>query len=257
VNVELVSYTENALEILLYTKDTRLQGDQTLQDVISWPESKKMDHLAYMRDTIKSSWEFVDYIFKISGVSRAFTHQLVRTRNASYAQEAQRAVDVSSSEWITPDKYDEDLTVKYDQFMGDAIDAYQELINSGMQRQDARGVIPTNIATSIMMKANLRTLHNMAELRLCYKAQGEYQQVFRAMKELVVSVHPWADDFINVFCANHGTCCFPNFTECPIQTLTYNAPHNKVIHNQVRSAIKQAHSETKFEANPVAMGGKA
>lgn len=257
MKVELVSYTPNALEVLLYTKDTRLQGNQTLQDVIAWPEDKKIDHLSYMLDTIKSSWEFVDYIFKISGVSRAFTHQLVRTRNASYAQEAQRAVDVSSSEWITPDKYDVGLTEMYDDFMSSSLDNYTSLINSGMQRQDARGVIPTNIATSIMMKANLRTLHNMAELRLCYKAQGEYQQVFRAMKAEVVKVHPWADDFINVYCVNTAVCCFPRFTECPIQQFTINSPSGRSAHEVLKRNIKRIHEETQFEANPVARDGKA
>jgi thymidylate synthase ThyX len=52
--------------------------------------------LDYISKTIRSSWEFVDYTFQITGVTRAFTHQFVRTRTGSYAQQSQRSVDMSS-----------------------------------------------------------------------------------------------------------------------------------------------------------------
>ena len=48
---------------------------------------KKQAELDYMSKTIPSSWEFVDYTFMIEDVTRALTHQLVRTRTASYAQQ--------------------------------------------------------------------------------------------------------------------------------------------------------------------------
>src|SRR5579863_9531120 len=81
--VELVTFTPDALEVLIYTKSTRLQGKQTLEEIKSWPMEKKLEHLAYMRDTIKSSWEFCEYTFEIHGVNREFTHQFVRTRDMS------------------------------------------------------------------------------------------------------------------------------------------------------------------------------
>lgn len=257
MKVQLVSHTPHALELLIYTKNTRLQGKQTIEDIIAWTDAQKADHLGYMLDTIKSSWEFVSYTFEISEVTRAFTHQLVRTRNASYAQEAQRAVDVSDSSWLTPAGYDPELESVYNESMQAALENYSDLLNGGMQRQDARGVIPTNIHTSIMMTANLRTLHQMAEIRLCYKAQGEYQEVFRAMRDEVVKVHPWAKDFIKVYCANHGTCCFPRFTECPIQKYTYNAPDVREAHSVVLDHIETLHDNIRYEANPVAKDGKA
>lgn len=263
MKVTLISYTSDALELLLYTKNTRLQGEMSLRDIKKQTEDWKMQHLSYMLDTIKSSWEFVDYVFEITGVSRAFTHQLVRTRNASYAQQAQRAVDVSGADYISPPmhKYDDQLLAKYEYAMEEAIGQYSILVEEGMERQDARGVIPTNVATNIIMKANLRTLHQMAEIRLCTKAQGEYQTVFRAMKAEVVKVHPWASEFIKVFCANHGTCCFPRHTECPIQRYTYNAPNHRTSHHITLNMIETEHDklvgENQSEANPIAVGGRA
>jgi thymidylate synthase ThyX len=122
-----------------------------------------------------------------------------------------------------------------------------------MDRQDARGVIPTNVETNIIAKYDLRTLHQMAEVRLCTRTQGEYQEIFKKMKLEVVKVHPWAENFINVFCVNHGTCCFPRYKECPIQEFTLSADTEKL--NTVKDTIKMRHNAMKHSANPVAKNG--
>lgn len=254
MEVTLLDHNPNALELLLYTKNTRLQGQQSLTDIILWPLEKKMEELAYMKDTIKSSWEFSNYTFEIKGVTRAFTHQLVRTRHGSYAQQAQRVVDVREMGWETPDCGAE--TKMFDAYMKEAIDNYANLVDNGVANQDARGVIPTNIHTNIIMGANLRTLHQMAEIRLCYKTQGEYQNVFRKMRECVIEVHPWAEDFLQVFCANHGTCAFPRFTECPVYPFTYHGKPKPGKHAEVLTRIKVKHSDTVYEADP-GIRGKA
>ena len=96
MKVTLISHTQKAAELLLFTKSTRLNMSPSLMaDIESWPEDKKLQGLAYMADTIPSSWEFVDYVFMVEGVSRAYTHQQVRTRAASYAQQTLRVLDVS------------------------------------------------------------------------------------------------------------------------------------------------------------------
>jgi thymidylate synthase ThyX len=110
MEIKLINYTTDALELLLYTKNTRLQGQMSLKDIKDMPKDWKYEQLSYMRDTIKSSWEFVDYTFEINGVSRAFTHQLVRSRQGSYAQESHRSGDLSDHKWVSPDgdKYGHD-----------------------------------------------------------------------------------------------------------------------------------------------------
>jgi hypothetical protein len=56
----------------------------------------------------------------------------------------------------------------------------------------------------------------------CVLGQGEYQNVFRAMRSLVVETHPWTEPFIRVACAADGVCCFPNYAECPIKPGVFN-----------------------------------
>ena len=246
MKVTLINHTQNALELLLYTKNTRLQGAQSLQDIINWPVEKKLEELAYMRDTIQSSWEFTDYVFHIEGVTRAFTHQLVRTRTGSYAQQSQRTVDVREQEIINPTgDVDFELVADY------VIDEYANMIDNGMEVQDARGILPTNMTTEIITKFDLRTLHNMGLTRLCTRTQGEYQEVFKAMVEEVVKVHPWAKDFIKVACAWNGVCAFPRYSECPIQGYTMK-PYENLL-----GIIETLWEETDHVANPIAKNGKS
>lgn len=256
MKVELIDKTPHALELLIFTKSTRLQADQTLKDIILWAHEKKLGELAYMKDTIKSSWEFVNYTFAISGVSRAFTHQLVRTRNGRYAQESQRTVDVRENGVVDP-KFpvpDEDgLLELWYGAIRDSFDAYVALIAEGMPVQDARGVLPTATATSIIAQFSLRTLHEMAITRLCVRTQGEYQNVFRAMKDEVVKLHPWAEPFIRVGCAQNGICVFPRYTQCPIQPYTYNSQRE---HHAIVETIAARAESIRHEAVPVAKEGR-
>lgn len=209
MKVSLLSYTPDALTLLLRTKNTRLKHDE---DPAAWSDERRAEHLAYMRDTIKSSWEFVVYVFELSEVSRAFTHQLVRTRAGSYAQESQRTIDASDNGFLPLVLPDNPAAVSlYDISCSNAFADYAALLLSGVHPQDARGVLPTATLTSITAQFNLRTLSEMARVRLCTRTQGEYQDVFRAMRAAVLAVHPWAADFINVQCAATGTCAFPRF----------------------------------------------
>lgn len=263
MKVELIEYTgkpdtNRALDLLLTTKGTRLAHGE---DPATWSAEKKAEHLAYMRDTIKSSWEFVDYVFRVSGVTRAFTHQLVRTRPDSYAQEAMRVIDAREHEVVKPESITApDRGANVSELWDDALDvvmgSYGRLIDAGVPPQDARGLLPTNITTSIIVKKNLRSLANTAELRLCTRTQGEYQNVFREMKRLVCEVHPWADEFINVFCVNHGHCAFPKYgeKECPI----YPAVMPNAEFNRLREDIRRAYDTAgRYEASPIARDGKA
>lgn len=217
MKVELIDHTHDALNLLLRTKNTRLAYER---DPDEWTDEERREHLAYMLGTIKSSWEFVSYTFRITGVTRAFTHQLVRSRQGSYAQESQRTVNVSDHDVLTPEMIedgDESEKAVWDGTVAQVMDSYNYFIAAGVAPQDARGILPTNISTNIIAKFNLRTLHEMAKVRLCVRTQGEYQNVFREMRNRVIEVHDWAEPFIRVACAADGVCAFPAYRECPIK----------------------------------------
>jgi thymidylate synthase ThyX len=212
VPVKLISYTPNALDLLLRTKGTRLKHES---DPATWTPEKKLEHLAYMRDTIKSSWEFVDYVFEFTNVTRAFAQQLTRTRAGSYAMETQRAVDVSDNAVVMPENIviEDDRRKLWMNAVAYIKGVYRSLVGAGVHVQDARGILPMNMTTSIVAKFNLKNLHEMGLVRLCTRTQGEYQDEFRDMRACVIDVHPWAlqHQFIEVKCVSEGVCAFPRY----------------------------------------------
>jgi thymidylate synthase ThyX len=93
---------------------------------------------------------------------------------------------------------------------------YQEMLRRGAKPQDARGILPTNVMTNILFKVNLRALADLLTVRLCIRAQGEFQNVARDMAEIVTEVHPWAYPVLGPECLVHGVCKFPSYNSCPI-----------------------------------------
>jgi flavin-dependent thymidylate synthase len=197
--VTLLHATPNAIEILIFTKNTRLRmAPEGLNEIRSWPRERKMAELKYMSTTIPSSWEFVDLIFCIEGVSRAFTHQLVRTRTASYAQQAMRVVDMSDFEYHRGPSIKDNAQIQdlYDVTMHTISNTYKTLVELGAKPEDARGVLPTDILTNICMKINLRAFSDLVKKRSSPRVQDEYAEVLKQMVEAVLLEWPWSMMFI-------------------------------------------------------------
>lgn len=199
MKVSLISYTPNAAQLLVFTKSTRLTMSPGLMDeIMSWPQSRIELELAYMAATIPSSWEFVDYVFLVEGVSRAYTHQQVRTRNASFAQQTMRVLDMGEYDYVLTERNKEDkisqsIISNTNRYIRNS---YATMIKSGVAPEDARGILPTNIATNIVCKFNLRTFSDLCKSRSGGRTQNEYQQVVNAMADAVLAVHPWAERFL-------------------------------------------------------------
>ena len=199
MKVTLISHTPDAAELLIFTKSTRLNLTSGLLDEIkAWHPAKKEKELAYMAETIPSSWEFVDYVFSIEAVSRAYTHQQVRTRAGSYAQQTMRVLNMSDFDYVMSERIVKTPTAKWlvNCALGTIREVYAQLIKAGVPPEDARGILPTNIATNIVCKFNLRTMAELAASRTGGRTQGEYQTVVRAMCDAVIAIHPWAALFL-------------------------------------------------------------
>lgn len=189
-----------AANALVFTKSTRLQMTPDLYaQVEAMPQEVIDQELEYMANTIPSSWEFCHYSFIITGVSRGFTHQFVRTRTGAYAQQTMRILNVEDFDYIVgPTLAEPGLArVTYDESMEAINRDYKRLIGMGAAIEDARGILPTNISTNICADFNLRTLSELFRKRASSRTQGEYRDVIDAMKEAVIAVHPWTALFFN------------------------------------------------------------
>jgi len=219
VSVELIQYTQNAEEVLMFSKDTRL-----MESIFDFREKfriqgeEREEELDKIFSTISTPLEFIDYIFLITNVTRAFTHQLVRHRvGVSFAQQSQRVANMSNFGYMTPGSICEKALSDYQGTMLEIEKGYKNMIDLGVPKQDARGVLPTNVYTNILMKINLRALIDMSRVRLCVRAQGEFQKAVMLIREEVARVHPWAEEHIAPLCVAKGVCYFPRFDRCPIK----------------------------------------
>jgi thymidylate synthase (FAD) len=187
-----------AARVLIYAKSTRLTQGQGLQDAIHAMAPERLEQeLKAIQMSVRSSWEFVHYTWQIEGVTRAFTHQFVRSRHASFAQQAMRVADMSEFQTLCPVTVIEaGKTSVWLLCMQMIASTYSELRAAGVPAQDARGVLPTNVLTNIVASYNLRSLAELIGKRLNQRAQDEYVDVLRAMVDCVLEVHPWAKIFL-------------------------------------------------------------
>ncbi len=117
--------------------------------------------------------------FRISGASRAFTHQLVRHRLCSFIQQSQRYVDESNFNYIEPDsiKNNPQAHSVFIDFMGKAKEAYLKLNRLKIKKEDARYVLPNAVESQIVVSANFREWRNIIDLRGKAQAQWEIRRV--------------------------------------------------------------------------------
>jgi len=228
--------TWRAADLLIFTKSTRLtMSPGLMDDIASWSQERKLQELEYMANTIPSSWEFVTYDFLIEGVTRAFTHQFVRTRTNAYAQQTMRVLDVSEGwgwDYLTGPSIAEDSKRDFDYEVAMKVidNTYKGLIKDGAKIEDARGVLPTNILTNIVCHTSLRTMAETAQKRSSPRTQGEYRDVLEAMKLEILKVHPW----VNLFFERTAAKAIEE-----LQMLVDRWSHNKDMHIQATKLLDQ------------------
>ena len=129
-----------------------------------------------------SVMEHIYFTFKIEGISRACSHQLVRHRHCSFTQRSQRYCSEDGFEFVTPPTVDTDSLKGSMEVIAMWYEDYQD---SGAPNEDARYILPNACATSLYLSCNLRELIHMANERLCARAQWEIRDLVREMCHLV------------------------------------------------------------------------
>ena len=140
--------------------------------------------------------------FLVTGVSRSFTHELIRHRHFSYSQLSQRYVDESDSDFVEPDVIasDPELHGVWCEAVNAARTAYDRLVTGlerryasepektlrrKLARQAARSVLPNATETKIFVTGNARALRHFIELRGSEHADVEIRKVAVAMLEIL------------------------------------------------------------------------
>lgn len=133
-----------------------------------------------------SVFEHIYFTFRIDGISRACSHQLVRHRHCSFTQRSQRYCSEDGFECVLPPSIDDtEAYWDYNEALTDARQGYANLQGQGVPNEDARYILPNACATSLYLSCNLRELTHICNERLCSKAQWEIRQLVQEMVNLV------------------------------------------------------------------------
>ena len=133
-----------------------------------------------------SVFEHIYFTFKIEGISRACSHQLVRHRHCSFTQRSQRYCSEDGFGVVMPDSIAQvDEVGGFIDFIEDITNNYNELVALGVPKEDARMVLPNACKTSLYLSCNLRELIHMSNERLCKRAQWEIRDLVKQMVSLV------------------------------------------------------------------------
>ena len=140
------------------------------EDKITYGSAEKI-----VRSLIKRGHEAMLEHFSLSvkfTVDRGVSHEIVRHRVASFAQESTRYCNYGKSgdvAFIRPLFFEED-TPEMDNWVSICMDCerhYLDLINEGRSPQEARSVLPNSLKTEVVMTANLREWRHFLKLRAC------------------------------------------------------------------------------------------
>jgi len=170
-------YSPSSIDQLL--EKSRVDRDELLRKILSLGHTSVLEH--------------ANFTFGIEGISRACSHQLVRHRLASYAQQSQRYVSHKERfAAVTPPSIEQrpELLQRYQSLFDDIHSLYRQLIDAGVPAEDARFVLPNAAQTKLVLSMNARELLHFFNLRCCRRAQWEIRAMAKEMLRLVRPVAP-------------------------------------------------------------------
>lgn len=200
-----------------WSTDTAVAGEKLSEIAgrvcyMSFAKPRPGGNAAYLGHILEvghgSVLEHAVFNFIITGVSRSFTHELVRHRAGfGYSQLSQRYVDESTAEYVEPDCIadDPELHAVWTQAVESCQQAYCQLVEGlmgkftsvedktlrrKMARQAARSVLPNATETKIFVTANARALRHFIELRCNEHAEVEIRKVAAAVLEVARTAAP-------------------------------------------------------------------
>jgi len=156
--------------------------------------------------------EMENVCFLIYGCTRAFTHEMVRTRKGAwYLQQTMRHTDMGNANMRMPESIVHTDVFTRDEWVA-SVEAsrgnYEDLIEQDIPYEDARTVLPLATETWIIAGMPLRTWLETYAYRSCEMFYPEMQYVFRRMKEELAKKSPKIAEQAKISCEVKGVCTY-------------------------------------------------
>lgn len=157
--------------------------------------------------------EHLSLTFVFGDVSRAFTHQLVRHRVASYTQRSQRYCDESNFGVTIPESVlnNPSALKRYESINENIRQTYNDLVKlDHINKEDARYILPNACNTAIIATFNLREYIHICQERLCNRAQKEIRDVvsmsLKQLSETNLDLYNIIKKIASPSCYREGKC---------------------------------------------------
>lgn len=161
-------------------------------EIISIPRTSSACIIDNMADLTPKERMIHEDFTVVFTVDRGVTHELVRMREASFAQESTRYCNYSK------DKFGKEITVvkpcfadwdehRFDIWKNACLYAerkYFDLLDAGATPQQARDVLPTSVKSEIAVTTNLNEWRHIFNLRACDATGPAHPQMHEVMQPL-------------------------------------------------------------------------
>lgn len=220
--VRLISITPDPLGKLAFLNGTYKGVFYDSQEDPRITDQDRMQAWVDMHNThLQAPLEAIKFHFRFDGVDRAFTHQLVRYRTAMFAQESlrfsvvgdlehnvtlppslfgtnpslhemedEKAINnsikdiVESTEYLYASK-EQRWRMLHDYTVRIIDHVYTHQIETGMPAEEARGLLPTEVATRINWLTDFRNMKEGAGQRLCTQAQFHWRLIWNGIVQAI------------------------------------------------------------------------
>lgn len=128
--------------------------------------------------------EHIFFNISFNNVSVFVEQFMIEFRLASFTVKSRRYVDFGNMGYVTPEFKDNDeLKKKYCQYMDDLFEKYNEFIEKGIPKEDARFVLPYSFRSNFYCSVNAREFLKIVE-EMIYGRGKEYPEIVRLGKGL-------------------------------------------------------------------------
>ena len=218
MNVSILSHTPNADRLVAACArgdyldrslvGTDLDDDEEFAELMDGASTDSLEELLerLMKRRHFGPWEHAHVTFAVEGISRTCMAQLSRHRiGISLDVQSQRYCSFSDASVARPPSITDDEVVSreggvteleegreeaFDEAVEAALESYNELLDKGVPKEDARFVLPEGTLVNLSMTVNLRTLMHIANLRAKANAQWEIRDFTKQLLDEAETVAP-------------------------------------------------------------------
>tara|TARA_Y100000310_G_scaffold341182_1_gene439516 strand:+ start:8319 stop:9104 length:786 start_codon:yes stop_codon:yes gene_type:complete len=249
MQIYLISHTQEPLKSIAAAQmNIGIGTDITTTAAITQSEAEDVvgDLLASF---LNSPLEFASFNFFWQDVPIFMVRELVRHRIGwSYAERSLRFFDATKRDPLEAIDMDffpsmKRLETRYQDMIQasgttllkglfhEQMESYQQLLDDGVDAQDARSVIGVWYPTAIQTACSFRALRDMLALRLSSQAHPGWQEVARQIKALVTEAEPFLGAALTDICDIQQRCVWQSRLDRPCDDCAKRGREANHIHN--------------------------